>query len=125
MSFALINAAVRVFGQYPSISEYLDLIFALINRKNNPISLSKSHHSLIRVPSCIVRIDFAHLMNLIRCNKSLNSTGVWKKTREFYMRCVAILIQTKSLEFARAHIYSVLIVAYSKTEGKRNFYKLL
>lgn len=125
MSFALINAAVRVFGQYPSISDYLDVIFSIINRKSNPITISRSHSFLIKVPSCIVRIDFAHLMNLIRCNKSLNSTGIWKKTREFYMRCVAILIQAKSLEFARNQIYSILIVANSKTEGKRSFYKLL
>lgn len=120
MSFALINAAVRTFGEYPNISAYLDTIFRLLNRKNEPIKLARSLHDLIRVPPCLVRIDFAHLMNLIKNNKALNSAGTWKKVKEFYMRCIAILIQVKSLDFARAHIYSTLIVAKSKTEGKKN-----
>lgn len=117
MSFAIINAAIRTFGQYPSISEYLDQIFSLLNRKKNPIRISALHQHLIKVPSCLVRIDFAHLMNLIKNNKALNSPGMWKKTREFYMRCVAILIQARTIEFAGNQIYSILIVAKSKTEG--------
>lgn len=118
MSFALINAAVRTFGQVSSISEYLDIIFHLLNRKENPIKISASHTGLIKVPPCIVRIDFFHLMNLIKNNKALNSAGTWKKVKDFYMRCIAILIQARNLDFARAQIYSILIVANSKTEGK-------
>lgn len=117
MSFALINAAVRTFGQHASITEYLDLIFHLLNRKQNPIRISQSHIGFVKTPPCIVRLDFAHLMNLISKNKALNSTGTWKKVKDFYMRCVAILIQVRSLEFVRAQIYSILIVAKSKTEG--------
>lgn len=117
MSFAIINAAVRAFGQYSSISQYLDIIFRILNREKNPIKISRSHMDLISPPHCMIRIDFAHLMNLIKNNKALNSPGTWKKVRDFYMRCIAILIQTKSLEFAKNQIYSVLIVSKSKTEG--------
>lgn len=118
MSFALINAAVRTFGQYPSIVEYLDIIFHLLNRKKNPIKISMAHTGLIRPPPCLIRIDIAHLMHLVSKNKELNSPGTWKKVKDFYMRSVAILVQVTSLEFAAAHIYSTLIVALSKTEGK-------
>lgn len=117
MSFALINAAVRTFGQNSSITEYLDLIFHMIQRKNIPISISRPHIALIRLPPCIVRIDFAHLMNLISKNKALNTPNTLKKVKDFYMRCVAILIQTKDIDRARSQILSVLIVAKSKTEG--------
>lgn len=117
MSFALINAAVRTFGQYPNITEYLGIIFSVSNRKNVPITINRAHVDLIRKPSCAVRIDFAHLMNNISKNKSLNSPGTFKKVKDFYMRCIAILIQTKSIDFARNHIYSVLVVAFSRTEG--------
>lgn len=117
MSLALINAAVRAFGQYPSIVEYLDILFHLLNRKQNPIKISSAHLDLIRAPKCLIRIDIAHLMNLVRNNKSLNTPDTRNKVREFFMRCVAILIQTKNLEFARNQIYSTLIVAKSKTEG--------
>lgn len=119
MSFALINAAVRTFGQQSSIRDYLDIIFCMLNRQKNPIKISKAHEFLIKIPPCIVRIDFAHLMNLLRKNKALNSAGTWKKAKDFYMRCVAILIQVRTLEFARNQIYSTLIVAKSKTEGKQ------
>lgn len=118
MSFALINAAVRTFAEYPSIKEYLDIIFRLINRKNNPISINLAHLELIKVPRCIVRIDFAHLMNHLKRNPSLNAPGTWKKVKDFYMRSVAILIQARSIDFARSQIYSTLVVALSKTEGR-------
>lgn len=125
MSFALINAAVRAFAQYPSISEYLDIIFRIINRKKNPIRIIKSHSSIIKVPTCLIRLDFAHLMKLINDNKALNSHSTWKKVKDFYMRCIAILIQTTDLDFARTQIYSILVVAKSKTEGNltRNIFK--
>lgn len=123
MSFALINAAVRTFAEYPSIKEYLDIIFRLINRKNNPISINLAHLELIKVPRCIVRIDFAHLMNHLKRNPSLNAPGTWKKVKDFYMRSVAILIQARSIDFARSQIYSTLVIALSKTEG-RFFYNI-
>lgn len=116
MSFAIIIAAIRSFGLHPNLTAYLDTIFNLLNRKNNPTN--NSIKDSLKVPPCLIRIDFAHLMNNIRRNKALNSTGSSNlKVKDFYMRCVAILIQTRSLEYARAHIYSVLIVAKSKTEG--------
>lgn len=111
MSLALINAAVRAFGLHANITEYLETLFRLCNNQNDPILIS------VKRPPCFIRIDFAHLMNPIRKNKSLASCNAWQKVKDFYMRCVAILIQINSLDYARAHIYSVLIVAKSKTEG--------
>lgn len=115
MSMALINAAVRAFGLHANITEYLNTLFRMCSNENEAMQI------IISRPPCFVRIDFAHLMNLIRKNKSLASS--WKKVKDFYMRCVGILIQVRSLEFARAHIYSVLVVAKSKTEG--NLIKLI
>lgn len=125
MSFALINAAVRSFAQCPSIAEYLDVLYHLINRAKNPIKISRSHMRLIKTPLCLIKIDIAHLMNLLNKNKALNAPTIWKKSKDFYMRCVAILVQTKSLEHAEALIYSTLIVALSKTEGECFYMKFL
>lgn len=111
MSMALINAAVRAFGLHANITQYLDTLFRMSSNQNESMRIS------MKTPPCFIRIDFAHLMNLIRKNKSLASCNAWQKVKDFYMRCVAILIQIRSLDFARAHIYSVLIVAKSKTEG--------
>lgn len=118
MSFALINAAVRVFGEYPSIVEYIEIIFHLINRLKKPIKISPLHTNLIKTPPCLIRIDLAHLMNLISKNKALNAPGTRKKVKDFYMRCVAILVQCTSMDFAATQIRSILIVAMSKTEGR-------
>lgn len=108
---ALLNAAVRAFGLHANVTAYLDTLFRMCISQNDPLQIS------MQPPPCFVRLDFAHLMNLIRKNKSLSSSNAWQKVKDFYMRCVAILIQIRSLEFARAHIYSVLIVAKSKTDG--------
>lgn len=113
MSLALIIAAVRSFGLHANIIEYIDTIFNLLINKND----SKSVTNERKIPPCLIRIDFAHFMNNLRRMKSLNSAEKWPQVKEFYMRCVAILIQIKSLEFAQCHIYSVLIVAKSKTVG--------
>lgn len=113
MSMALINAAVRAFGLHANITEYLDTLFRMCSIQDDETRISTTP------PPCFVRIDFAHLMNLVRKNKSLASGNIWHKVKDFYMRSVAILIQIKDLEQARAHIYSVLIVAKSKTEGNR------
>lgn len=113
MSMAIINAAVRAFGQHANITEYLDTLFRMCSIQDDATRIST------KPPPCFIRIDFAHLMNLVRKNKSLASCNTWQKVKDFYMRCVAILIQIKNLDFARAHILSVLIVAKSKTEGKQ------
>lgn len=103
MSLALINAAARAFVQNANTVDYLNTLFNLHIKSDTSI------------PPCLIRIDFAHLMNNVVKTESLKNS--WKKIKDFYIRCVAILIQKKSLEEARNHICSVLIVAKSETEG--------
>lgn len=102
MSFALINAAVRTFDQLSNIVGYIDTLFHLLNHIND---------SMLEVPLCWVRIDLCHLMNPIK-----NSWNMAKNQRILHSMH-SIMIQTKSLDFARNMIYSILIVAKSKTEG--------
>lgn len=113
MSLALIIAAIRSFGLHANITEYIDTIYNLLTNKHD--SISGLHER--KVPPCLIRIDFAHFMNNLRRLKSLKPFEKLPKIKEFYMRSVAILIQAKSFEFAQGHIYSVLIVAKSKTIG--------
>lgn len=108
-SMAILNAAVRSFTTCSSVSDYVDLMFNLLcNRSvNRPI------------PQCFVRTDIAHFMKkLTSCDALKNAP---RKVRDFFIRCVAIMMQIDNIEEARSHIYSLLVVATSSTEGKLIF----
>lgn len=105
MSLAILNAAVRSFTSCSSVADYINLMIDLVCKRavNRPI------------PECFVRIDIAHFMkNVTSCEALKNSP---RKVRDFFIRCVAIMMKMDSIEEVRHHIYSVLIVATSSTEG--------
>lgn len=106
MSMALLNAAVRSFTSSESVADYIDLMFDLIggNTANR------------KIPQCFVRIDIAHFMkNVTTCEALRNQP---KKVRDFFIRCMAMLMIIDDFDEARDHILSVVIVTTSKTEGK-------
>lgn len=107
MSFALLNAAARAFGNHSSLSTYLDTLFKCITSDDMSTNL---------VPTSFVRIDFNHLMKNVASSPSIN--GVRPKVKEFYMRCVTELVKITDIGIARLHISDVLTVAYSQTEGE-------
>lgn len=105
MSMALLNSAVRAFALLPSVAHYIDYMFNIVVSKNSSAA----------TPPCFIRIDIAHLMKDVAKCDALKNTP--KKVRDFYIRCVALLLQTEDIDDARELIFSALIVARSLTEG--------
>lgn len=104
MSIALLNAGVCSFTQYSSLTEYINVLFSL-----------HFDGSILQIPDCFVRIDIAHLLKNVASSKHL--ADVRPKVRETYIRSVALLLQEVNLQEARNLIKSILIIAYSSTEG--------
>lgn len=104
MSVALLNAGVCAFTQYSCLTEYIKELFAL-----------NFGGSVLSIPECFVRIDIAHLLeNIASCQHLSNEKP---KVRETYIRCVALLLQEMDIHKAEELINSILIIAYSSTEG--------
>lgn len=106
MSMALLNAAVRSFTSCSSVEEYVNLMFDLLSKR----TVNRS------IPQCFVRTDVAHFMKNVTSCDALKTAP--KKVRDFFIRCVAIMMKIDNVEEVKSHIYSVLIVATSSTEGK-------
>lgn len=107
MSMALLNGGVRAFTSCASVSDYIELMFDLLLQTT----------ANRQIPFCFIRIDIAHLMkNVTTCDALHNKP---KKMRDFFIRCVALLVLITDINEARDHILSVLIVARSLTEGKK------
>lgn len=106
MSFALLNAAARAFGNHSSLSSYINTLFNCILSNDEHVNLASN---------CFLRIDINHLMKNVASSKALSN--VRPKVKEFFVRCVAELIKITDITMAREHICDVLIVANSHTEG--------
>lgn len=103
MSPALSNAAVNAFSTQKNLTEYVNLLFRL----NFDATLQK--------PEFQLRFDIAHVMAHVAKCKELVKTK--PKVRQTYLRCVGLLITETDINVARQIILSVLIMAYSSTEG--------
>lgn len=107
MSLALSNAAVNAFKSYKSLSEYVNLLFNMNFDSEKP------------KPDVQLSFDIAHVMaHVAKCKELVN---VKAKVRETYIRCVGLLIKETDINEARKIILSVLIMAYSSTEGILHF----
>lgn len=104
-SMALLNAAVRSFTTCSSVADYVNAMFDLLCKP--PANIS--------IPQCFIRTDIAHFMKKVTSCDALKNAVT--KVRDFFIRCVAILMQIDNIEEAKSHIYSVLIVAFSSSEG--------
>lgn len=111
MSLALLNAGVRAFTKEGTIHDYVNNLFSLIHSQENRII------SPNKIPACFIRIDFAHLMKNITGCKALQNKPL--KVKDFYVRCITILIKTDSLNDARGHIKSVLMLLIRKLKANR------
>ena len=67
------------------------------------------------MPPCFIRVDVAHCIKLISQWDCLRKQR--PRVREFYIRAMAQLLQSQSMEDARDRIRSIVIVASSETEG--------
>lgn len=109
MSLALLNTAVRAFAKEWTIRDYVDHLFILTN------DLESGSPSNLKIPNCFIRIDIAHLMKNVASHKTLENKPI--KARDFFIRCVGILVKMETIAEAKDHIKGVLIVANSETEG--------
>lgn len=106
MSPALISAAVQAYGGKSSLPDYLNSLFNILNGGNDAM------------PKCFVRIDIAHFVKDVAKCKHLKAVRL--KHRDFFIRSVVLLIKMKSLSEIRNHIYAIMVVAMSQTEGKHS-----
>lgn len=104
MSLALLNAAVKSFAKCADLSDYVERLFRM------------HYHDGEKKPACFVRIDKNHLINNIAKADALHN--VKKRTRQFYIYSICLLIKCRSMEEAEDLILSILIVCYSEYEGK-------
>lgn len=103
MSKALLNAAVTAFTSYLNLKAYINALFVLNFNDKKPI------------PEMYLRIDIAHLLKAVSdCKHFVNKKP---KVRETYMRCMGLLLKETNINEARNIIFSVLVMAYSETEG--------
>lgn len=106
MSLALLNAAAISFANHPSLNSYMDTLF------NMYMSETFDHP----LPKCFLRIDIAHLVNAtVKCDALHNERP---KVKEFFIRCVTLLMSETEFKTAVQHIRDVITVALSTTEGK-------
>lgn len=109
MSTALLSAAVIAFTSHLNLKSYMNAVFALNFKSSPPLAL----------PECYIRIDIAHFLKAIAsCVHFANKKA---RVREMYVRCVALLLKETEIIEARKIIRSILIMAYSETEGKQKY----
>lgn len=105
MSMAILNAAVRSFTSCSSVADYINLMFDLLCER----TLNRTF------PQCFIRCDIAHFMENVTSCDALKSCP--RKVRDFFIRCVAIMMTISDIDEISSHLHSVLIVALFKTEG--------
>lgn len=102
-SKALIGAITRSFCNRKSLKDYVKVCFEyLIGIENN-------------VPECFVRIDIAHMVHILCRWKCLK---VRYEIRDFYIRCICLLIQENDIIQFKKILEMIITVASSKTDGR-------
>lgn len=105
-SRALTSAACQAFALVPDTQTYIDLCFAALTTENTSS------------PACYIRIDVAHLLKYIGQWKELQQRTTHRLVRQFYMRCIGLLVNCENMESAKEIISSILLVASSEMEGE-------
>lgn len=99
------GAVIRTFCNGLSITQYVEICFNALNSESEAISLK-----------CYIRNDIAHLINMICRWKCFQASGQ-KLLKEFFVRCVRLLIQARSLHNFTQILAHILTIAYSQTEN--------
>lgn len=103
MSPALLNATVNAFTSHSTLKSYVNALFSLnFNNANQKLET-------------YIRIDIAHFFKAVAsCKHFTNSKA---KVRESYLRYIGLLMKETDFEALRYLIFTILVVAYSATEG--------
>ena len=103
-SLALLGGVVKAFTLQPDLKTYIDQCFGVL--------MGKEHSTL---PPCFVRVDVAHCIKIISRWDCLRKKG--NRLREFYLRAMAQLLQSVTMDQAKELIRSIVVVALSESEG--------
>lgn len=103
-SRALLGALTRTFCEGSSVRGYVETCFLFL------------HNHTTELPSCFIRIDVAHIIKMFCRIKCL--VGLHKKhLKEFYVRCLKLLMESVTLEEFKTILNQLLTVALSETDG--------
>lgn len=103
-SLALLNAMCLSFNKR-TLKTYVTDCFRTIN------------NVVLQHPICTyIRVDIAHLMNIL-CKKKIFN-GKLPSVKDFYARCLGLLTTCKSLRSFKKLMKNVLIVALSECDGQ-------
>lgn len=105
-SKAILGAISRAFCNGISLHEYNERCFKIIN--NNCCNID--------LPQCYIRIDISHLIKMVCRWKCLLEKHKYR-LREFYVRCVRLLIGSETMKEFEDILINILTVAMSETEG--------
>jgi len=105
-SKALLGAISRAFCNGITLNDYIEKCFNILYSKSNIL------------PTCYIRIDITHLVKLVCRWKCLTGTKNYR-LKEFYVRCVMLLIRDNSLEEFENILLDILTVSISQTEGEQ------
>lgn len=106
-SKALLGAISRAFCCGTTLGDYVDKCFNVLFLK-----------SINDLPSCFIRIDIAHLVKLVCRWKCLTGSKNYR-LKEFYVRCVILLVGATCLEEFEKLLFDILLVSMSQTEGEQ------
>lgn len=114
-SRALISALCLAFNNV-TVKSYVNNCFA---------RLSGLHHQAVAYPATLIRIDVSHLIHPVCRWKSLK-TVTHQQVKEFYVRCVVLMVDSHSLaEFENIFLLtcSVGLQVHEDTEIDKSFSK--
>lgn len=102
-SAALISAICTSFAAESSAAAYI---------RNALLFLQGEQ---LKKPRCLIRIDVAHLTNLVR--KWPEISKMKRRPKEFYIRVIMLVAQAETLEEAEEILECIFVVCKSETEG--------
>lgn len=105
-SKAIIGAMSRAFCNGISLHEYSERCYKILN----------DTYSNIDLPQCYIRIDISHIIKMVCRWKCLLDKHKYR-LKEFYVRCVRLLIGSETMKEFEYILIDILTVAMSETEG--------
>lgn len=105
MSVALVSAVVRSLGSFSSLEAYLKFCSEVIRTPD--VKLMK--------PPCVLRLDVAHFIRMICKWTVLKGAGF--RTRNFFIRSLAVVLQSTNIIDVRSLLLDIFTVALSPSEG--------
>jgi len=104
-SKALLGAITRSFCNRKSLKEYSRMCFDFLTGEKSLL------------PECYVRVDVAHIIHMLYRWKCPSAR---KPLKDFYVRCVSLLIKYKNIDMLKSALEMIIIVACANMDGVDN-----